>query len=92
MISGLTFDTGVLIALERRRQRAWNVYRVALSAKVPVTVPTAVIVEWWRGRSDARKHVMSGLMREPLTESLAQVAGEALAKVPGSTVVDAHRA
>lgn len=87
--SGLTFDTGVLIALERRQQRAWNIYRAARTSKVPVTVPTPVIAEWWRGRTDAREHVKSGLLIELLAESIADLAGEAIAHVPHSTVVDA---
>jgi len=87
--SGLTFDTGMLIALERRSQRAWNIYREARNRKVPITVPTAVVAEWWRGRTKAREHVRSGLQSEALSESLAQVAGEALAKVKDSTVIDA---
>lgn len=88
-VSGLTFDTGVLIALERRSQRAWNVYRAARSAKVPITVPAAVIAEWWRGRTDAREHVRSGFVVEWLSEALADVAGEALARVVEATTVDA---
>ena len=87
--SGLTFDTGMLIALERRKQRAWNVYREARNQKVPVTVPTVVIAEWWRGRSDAREHVKSALLVELLSEPLARIAGEAIAKVPDATAVDA---
>jgi predicted nucleic acid-binding protein len=87
--SGLTFDTGMLIALERRKQRAWNVYREARNQKVPVTVPTVVIAEWWRGRSDAREHVKSALLVELLSEPLASIAGEAIAKVADATAVDA---
>jgi hypothetical protein len=86
---GLTFDTGMLIALERRSQRAWHVYREARNRKVPITVPTAVIAEWWRGHSDAREHVRSGLRVESLTEPLARIVGEALARVQDATVVDA---
>lgn len=88
-VSGLTFDTGMLIALERRTQRAWNVYRQAVNGKVPITVPTAVLVEWWRGRTRAREHIRSGVRIEWLSESLAEVAGEALAAVRGATPVDA---
>jgi len=87
--SGLTFDTGMLIALERRKQRAWNVYREARNQKVPVTVPTVVIAEWWRGPSDAREHVKSALLVELLSEPLARIAGEAIAKVADATAVDA---
>ena len=46
---GLTFDTGALIALERRTQRIWEIYRTAMKDAVPITVPVAVVVEWWRG-------------------------------------------
>lgn len=88
-VSGLTFDTGVLVALERRGQRAWTIYREARQSKVPITIPTAVVAEWWRGRTDARDHVKSGLLVEPLVERLASIAGEALARIPKASVVDA---
>ena len=88
-VSGLTFDTGVLVALERRKQRAWTIYREARDSKVPITIPTAVLAEWWRGGTEAREHVKSGLLVEPLVERLASIAGEALAQIPKATVVDA---
>lgn len=86
---GLTFDTGALIGLERRHQRIARVYRAAVSDGLPVTVPAVVIAEWWRGRSDARELVLRGVRVEATTSVLARVAGEALAAVPGATVVDA---
>ena len=86
---GLTFDTGALIGLERRHQRIARVYRAAVSEGLPVTVPAIVIAEWWRGRSDARELVLRGVRVEATTSLLARVAGEALAAVPGATVVDA---
>ena len=89
IVQGLTFDTGMLIALERRRARAWNRYRLARANKVPITVPAVVIGEWWRGRSDHREHIRSGFFVEPVSEALAQRAGEALAAVDGATLVDA---
>ena len=86
---GLTFDTGALIGLERRHPRIARVYRAAVSDGLPVTVPAIVIAEWWRGRSDARELVLRGVRVEATTSVLARVAGEALAAVPGATVVDA---
>jgi predicted nucleic acid-binding protein len=86
---GLTFDTAALIGLERRHQRIARVYRAAVSDGLPVTVPAIVIAEWWRGRSDARELVLRGVRVEATTSVLARVAGEALAAVPGATVVDA---
>jgi predicted nucleic acid-binding protein len=86
---GLTFDTGALIALERRAQRIWEIYRTALQDAVPITVPVAVVIEWWRGRTDVRERILAGLRVEPLHTVLAQAAGEALASVRSATAVDA---
>jgi hypothetical protein len=46
---GLTFDTGALIALEGRRSRIAEVLAAARTMRVPITVPTVVVAEWWRG-------------------------------------------
>ena len=87
--SGLTFDTGALIALERRSQRMWEIYRTAMEDRVTITVPAAAVMEWWRGRTDVRERILGGLRVEPLTTSLAQAAGEALAAVKSATAIDA---
>jgi predicted nucleic acid-binding protein len=86
---GATFDTGMLIALERRRQRAWAVYRRLIERKVSVTIPTPVVGEWWRGRTDLRDAICRSARVEPLTDSVARLAGEALAAVPGAGTIDA---
>ncbi|MBI3204713.1 MAG: PIN domain-containing protein [Myxococcales bacterium] len=86
---GLTFDTGALIALERRRQRMREVVEHALAKDQPITVPADVIAEWWRGRTDLRELILQSVDVEPLTEALARRAGEALAQVSGATLVDA---
>jgi predicted nucleic acid-binding protein len=86
---GLTFDTGALIALERRTQRAWNIYRTAMQDAVPITVPVAVVLEWWRGRTDFRERILGGVRVEPLYTKLAQSAGEAMASVRSASPVDA---
>jgi predicted nucleic acid-binding protein len=87
--NGITFDTGALIALERRGQRARKVLERATEQKVRITVPAAVITEWWRGRTDLRERILAAVRLEPLSESLAKVAGEALAAVKGATPIDA---
>jgi predicted nucleic acid-binding protein len=87
--NGITFDTGALIALERRGQRARKVLERATELKVRITVPAAVITEWWRSRSDIRERILAGVRVEPLSESIAKVAGEALAAIKGATPIDA---
>lgn len=89
MKNGITFDTGALIALERRGQRARLIVERAAEEKIRITVPSAVITEWWRGRSDAREHIIGAIRIEPLSEKLAKLAGEALAGVSGATAIDA---
>ena len=86
---GLTFDTGALIALERRTQRMWEIYRTAMLDSVVVTVPAAVVIEWWRGRTDVRERILGGVRVEPLHAALARAAGEALAAVKTATAIDA---
>jgi len=86
---GITFDTGALIALERRSERARKILERATERKIGITVPSAVLTEWWRGRSDVRDAIALAVRIEPLSERLAKLAGEALAAVPGATAIDA---
>lgn len=89
MKNGITFDTGALIALERRGQRARKILERATEQKVRITVPAAVITEWWSSRSDLRERILAAVRVEPLSEGLAKVAGEALAAIKGATAIDA---
>ena len=86
---GFTFDTGALIALERGDHRMRVVMRLARLDNVRIVVPTVVLGEWWRGRSKVRELILASVQVEPLGESLAKMAGEALAKVRSATFVDA---
>lgn len=88
-MSSVTLDTGALIALERKRQRMWKVFHRARVLGVVPVVPADVVAEWWRGRSDIREHILASVVVEPLTERLARLAGECLARVGGATTVDA---
>lgn len=85
----VTFDTGALIALERRRQRMWTVLRRTADLGVLPCVPADVVAEWWRGRTDIREHILASVYVEPLTEPLARLAGEAMAHVKTASTVDA---
>jgi predicted nucleic acid-binding protein len=79
----------MLIALERRKQRAWHVYRRINERSAPITVPAPVLGEWWRGRTDLRDAIRLSVRVEPLTEAIARLAGEALASVKRATTIDA---
>jgi predicted nucleic acid-binding protein len=85
MRPGLTFDTGALLALEQRRANIRKVVETATADDVPITVPVAVLAEWWRGRSKLREEILRAVRIDPLTDRLAKVAGEALATLSGES-------
>jgi predicted nucleic acid-binding protein len=86
----ITFDTGALIAIERRRDRMLRVARAAEQTATPIVVPAVVLAEWWRGRPSARMTMLlEGVRIEAVDAVLARVAGEAMAAVPAATAIDA---
>ena len=84
-----TFDTGMLIALERRKQRATEAFRNIVRRGFLPIVPAVVYVEWWRGRSNIREEILAAVVVEDMPPSLCRAAGEALGAVKGSTLTDA---
>jgi hypothetical protein len=89
MTTGLTFDTGALIALERRHASMASVLALATKRRRIITVPAPVIAGWWRGRTDRRDDLLLMTRVEELDTALAKVAGEAIATIAGASVVDA---
>jgi predicted nucleic acid-binding protein len=85
----ITFDTGALIALERRKKRAMKVYLHARDRGLVIAAPNVTLAEWWRGRTDRREAVLRGVLIEPVPDEVMKLAGLALGKVQGPTVVDA---
>ena len=85
----LTFDTGALIALERRKDRAMKIYSHARARGLVIASPNVTVAEWWRGRTDRREAVLRGLLVEPVSDEIMKVAGMALGKVRGATAIDA---
>ena len=81
---GITFDTGALIALERRGRRMTAVLKAAHEDDLLITVPAAVLVEWWRGQPKNVASVLDAVRVELLTDRLARIAGLALSSCPGS--------
>ena len=85
-----TFDTGMLIALERRKQRATEAFRNIIRRGFLPIVPTVVYVEWWwRGRSNVREEMLAAVVVEDMPPSLCRAAAEAFGAVKGSAIADA---
>jgi predicted nucleic acid-binding protein len=85
----ITFDTGAVIALERRKEHAMKVYTYARDRGLVVATPNVTMPEWWRGRIDRREAVLRGLLVEPASDEVMKLAGVALGKVQGATTIDA---
>jgi predicted nucleic acid-binding protein len=85
----ITFDTGALVALERRKERAMKVYTHARDRGLVVATPNVTVAEWWRGRTDRREAVLRGLLVESVSHEEMKLAGVALGKVRRATTIDA---
>jgi predicted nucleic acid-binding protein len=86
----VTLDTGGLVAIERNNPVMRRLIELAIERKRLPTVPTAVVVEAWRGGRSARlARALRHCWVEPLGEDLARRAGELLARTHTSDPVDA---
>jgi predicted nucleic acid-binding protein len=89
-VSGVTYDTGALIAAERGSRPMWWLHRDLLGRGMRPTLPTVVLGQAWRGGPQARlSRLVHGCHIEPFTEQQARVAGAALAASGGSDLIDA---
>jgi predicted nucleic acid-binding protein len=84
-----TFDTGMLIALERRKPRATEAMRAIVHRGLLPVVPAVAYAEWWRGRSQVREAILDMVVVEDMPPALCRAAGEALGAVRGATLADA---
>jgi hypothetical protein len=88
-VSVFTFDTGALLALERRKQRMLAIFKTARVDRIAMVVPSMCVAEWWRGRTDVREKILAALIVQHTDDALVKVTGEALAVVPKATTIDA---
>ena len=88
---GLTFDTGALIGLERRRHAIRKVFAAAIKNDIAIVVPTVVLAEWWRRGSceKERATILRAVRLEALDAHVARLAGISVGLVPGAGTIDA---
>jgi predicted nucleic acid-binding protein len=84
----ITFDTGALVAIERRDRRMLAFLTDLYQRGARITVPTCVVGEWWRGQRGPVARVLDAVVIEELTLSLAKLAGATMAAVRGAALVD----
>jgi predicted nucleic acid-binding protein len=89
-VSGVTYDSGALIAAERGSREMWALHRRLLERRLLPTVSTVVLGQAWRGSRQVQlSRLLRGCRVEPFSEPQARSAGEALAASNGSDLVDA---
>src|ERR1700688_8398 len=89
-MSGVTYDTGALVAAERNDRRMWALHAALLAEGVVPVVPAPVLAEAWRGGSRqaslARLLVLCEV--EPMSEEQAREVGVLAGKAAHHDVVD----
>jgi len=80
-MSGLTYDSGALIAAERSDRRMWLIHARALARGVQPTVPAAALAEVYRsGRRANLERLLTGCRVDPLDGERARAAGVLLGR------------
>lgn len=87
--SGLTYDTGALIAAERDDRLMWALHRAAIARGLPPTTPAGVLAEAWRGGPQHRlSRLLKGCRTEELGEEQARRVGGLIARSGLDDTVD----
>jgi predicted nucleic acid-binding protein len=80
-MSGLTYDSGALIAAERNERRMWLIHARALARGVQPTVPAAALAEVYRsGRQANLGRLLTGCRVDLLDGDRAKAAGVLLGR------------
>jgi hypothetical protein len=89
-VSGLTYDTGALVAAEANDRRMWAVHARAIARSHVPTIPAGVLAQAWRGGPQPLlARLVVGCDIDPLDETGARIVGAALARSGTDDVVDA---
>ena len=90
-MTGATYDTGALIAAERRNPRMWKMHNSLIAQGVTPVVPAGALAQAWKDGSGTQAPLARMLKQcqvEPLEESLAKQVGAASARTKSNDVVD----
>jgi hypothetical protein len=89
-VSGITYDTGTLVAAEGGDRRVWAMHRRALERLHTPTVPAGVLAQAWRGGPQPSLwRLLDGCWIEPLDEPGARGAGQLLGRTQSADAIDA---
>ena len=89
-MTGVTYDTGVLLAAERGERSTWSRHRGLLLHGVVPMVPAPVLAQAWRGGSRQARltQLLAGCQVEPLLEEHAKAVGRLLGEARHADITD----
>ncbi|MGH3899782.1 MAG: PIN domain-containing protein [Pseudonocardiaceae bacterium] len=89
-MSGIVYDTGALLAAERRHRGLWALHEQSLANGVRPIIPVVVLAQAWRGAPHANlSRLLRGCQVTPDTEDLGKAAGAICGRTGTSDVIDA---
>jgi hypothetical protein len=90
-VTGVTYDSGALIAAERTERRIWARHRALLLRRIVPTIPAPVIAQCWRGtaRQAQLARLLAGCGIESLDDTKARATGILAGRARTADVVDA---
>jgi hypothetical protein len=89
-LSRLVYDTGALLAAERRHRGLWALHEESLASGNRPIVPVVVLAQAWRGTPQANlARLLRGCQVTPATEELGKAAGVICGLAGTSDVIDA---
>lgn len=91
-VTGVTYDSGALIAAERGERRMWARHRALLLRRIVPTVPAPVIAQCWRGtpRQAQLARLLAGCDVESLDDTRARATGNLAGHARTADIVDAN--
>ncbi len=89
-MTGVTYDTGALIAGDRNDRRMWALHVGFIAEEVVPHVPAPVLAEAWRGgsRQASLARMLAGCEIEAMTSDLARRVGELAGRSGHGAIVD----
>jgi hypothetical protein len=90
-VTGITYDSGALIAAERGERPMWARHRALLLRRVVPAVPAAVVAQCWRGtpRQAQLALLLAGCEVDVLDDSRARATGALAGRARATDIVDA---
>jgi len=90
-VTGVTYDSGALIAAERGERPMWARHRALLLRRVVPTVPASVVAQCWRGtpRQAQLARLLTGCVVDVLDDTRARATGTLAGRARVTDIVDA---